>query len=253
MTQRLLAGTDWVRHTRSFARSLRGAGHRRGGLLLVGTPVEEPWHLTAHLDDEARLGGIPELTPTLVRHQVEPDAPRHLAIDLGRLAATGRGETVFVVAPGEVGEVVLERVDDARRAGATVLALESGDRELRSLAHDALTVGEGPAVDSSAEAGWSELMAAPATLRPDGLVIPHHVGLAFETAQHLVSVAAGETPTPVGRRRGFRDRLARLLDGISGPDDETEPEDPPVGPRVGPAVGPAGERRRRPARGREGR
>ena len=27
-------------------------------------PTEEPWHLTAHLSDEARLSGIPELAPT---------------------------------------------------------------------------------------------------------------------------------------------------------------------------------------------
>ena len=43
---------------------------RRAGCSLVGTPDEEPWHLTAHLSDEARISGIPELAPTLVRWQV---------------------------------------------------------------------------------------------------------------------------------------------------------------------------------------
>ncbi|MBM7790038.1 hypothetical protein [Tenggerimyces flavus] len=64
----VLSGTAWVERTRSFARALRFAGHDSGGLLLVGTPREEPWHLTAHLDDEARWSEIPELRPTLVRH-----------------------------------------------------------------------------------------------------------------------------------------------------------------------------------------
>ncbi len=61
---------------------------------------------------------------------------------LGRLAAAGRGHTVLVVAPREPGEGLLERVHDARRAGATVLSLDGGDRDLGALAHDALSVPE---------------------------------------------------------------------------------------------------------------
>ena len=44
----LLAASDWVRRTREFGRAVRGAGHEAGGLLLVGTAQDEPWHLTAH-------------------------------------------------------------------------------------------------------------------------------------------------------------------------------------------------------------
>ena len=60
----LLAPTGWLERTRAFALGLRKATRSPGGLLLVGTPDEEPWHLTAHLDEESRLSGIPELMPT---------------------------------------------------------------------------------------------------------------------------------------------------------------------------------------------
>jgi hypothetical protein len=116
---------------------------------------------------------------------------------------------VFVVAPGEAGEGLLERVHTARRGGAVVLAMEGGDRELRGLAHEALTIG--PAAGPLARAG-----AEPA-LRPDGIVVASDPGIAFDTAAHLVSLAAGE-PLPSARgRRGFRDRLARVIDAVSGP------------------------------------
>lgn len=208
----LLAGSDWARRTRDFAAVLRGSGHAAGGLLLVGTPTQEPWHLTAHLADEARLAGVPELEPVLVRHRVPADAPAHLAVDLARLEGARRGETVFVVAPDDAGEGLLQRVHDARRSGATVLALDAGDRELRALAHEALTVG--PADPSAGSASWRP---EAGVLRPDGLVVPHDAALAFEAAQHLVSLAAGEPTAAAASGRGFRNRLARLIDAVSGP------------------------------------
>ncbi|MFI6497040.1 hypothetical protein [Nonomuraea typhae] len=177
----LLADTGWVERTRELGTALR-ATRSPGGLLLVGTPQEEPWHLTAHLADEARLADLPQLAPTLVRWEPPADAPAHLRIGLERIEAARRGETLFVVA-GETAPVpLLERVDDARRTGATILALESGDPELAGLAHDAL-------------------------------VIPRHGLITFDGAQHLVSSAAGEIP----QRPSLRDRLARLLDRVSGP------------------------------------
>ncbi|WP_157244344.1 hypothetical protein [Nonomuraea typhae] len=177
----LLADTGWVERTRELGMALR-ATRSPGGLLLVGTPQEEPWHLTAHLTDEARLADLPQLAPTLVRWQPPADAPAHLRVGLERIEAARRGETLFVVA-GETAPVpLLERVDDARRTGATILALESGDPELAGLAHDAL-------------------------------VIPRHGLITFDGAQHLVSSAAGEIP----QRPSLRDRLARLLDRVSGP------------------------------------
>jgi len=211
LLRELLAGTEWAERTRAFARALRGAGHDPGGLLLVGTPDDEPWHLTAHLDEEARLAGVPELSPVLVRHAVPPGAPPHLAVGLRRLEAARRGETLLVVAPGPAPEGLLSRADDARHAGAVVLAMESGDRELRAIAHEALTVVAAP--PDPAGGLWRR----PPALAGDGVIVPRDLGAAFETAQHLVSTAAGETVTRASGRRGFRDRLARLLDEVSGP------------------------------------
>jgi hypothetical protein len=181
----VLAGTGWVERTVEFARAMRVGTRTPGGLLLFGTPTDEPWHLTAHLDDEARLNDIPELKPTLVRWNPPPDAAPHLAIGLDRLSETRRGESLVVVAES-ASVPLLERVDDVRRKGANVFALDTGDRELSSLANEVLTV---PADD-------------------DAL-------LTFEGAQHLVSLAAGQRIE--SGRQSFRARLGRLLDLISGP------------------------------------
>ncbi|RFU86716.1 hypothetical protein DY218_10710 [Streptomyces triticagri] len=190
LLREVLAGTEWPDATRRFAGSLRGSVvPHGGGLLLVGTAEYEPWHLAAHLVDEAAWSGTPELTPTLVRHRVRPGDRAHLSVGLGRLEAAKRGETLLVVAPEDPGAPLLERVHDARRAGATVLALDTGDRELQAMAHEALTVPEDPELD-------------------------------FDTVQHLVSAAAGENPLPdaaPAARRRFRDRLSRLADQLTQP------------------------------------
>ncbi|THA26700.1 hypothetical protein E4198_20330 [Streptomyces sp. RKND-216] len=209
LLREVLAGTEWLPSTRRFAGSLRASvSPRGGGLLLVGTEEHEPWHLAAHLDDEAAWSGLPELSPTLVRHRVPPAAPAHLSCGLARLEAAGRNETLLVVAPGAPGGGLLERVHDARRAGATVLALEGGmpsdtgdspgTTELGGMAHDALTAD------------------------------PQELDL--DTLQHLVSAAAGEavpgpgglTPRPqpftaARHARGFRDRLSRLAERLTAP------------------------------------
>ncbi|MEU1947437.1 hypothetical protein ACFW95_07405 [Streptomyces sp. NPDC059474] len=190
LLREVLAGTEWLQATRRFAGSLRASvGPREGGLLLVGSERYEPWHLAAHLDDEAAWSGLPELSPTLVRHRVPEGAavPAHLAVGLGRLERAGRGETLLVVAPGEPGAGLLERVNDARRGGATVLALDGGDTGLHALAHDALSAPEGGELD-------------------------------LDTLQHLVSAAAGENSLPrPGRRHRFQDRLARLAEHLAAP------------------------------------
>lgn len=185
----LLGGTGWVERTRTFGRALRGAGHDPGGLLLVGTPQEEPWHLTAHLTDEAQLAGVPELAPTLIRWQPPPGAPAHLAVGLQRLEQVRRKETVFVVAPDAPPEALLERAWDARKIGATVLAIGREDDDLDGVAHESLAVP--PDAQSS-------------------ITVPD-----FELVSHLVSYAAGE-PTPPRGMHGMRLKLARLLDSVSG-------------------------------------
>ncbi|AQS69891.1 hypothetical protein [Streptomyces pactum] len=188
LLREVLAGTEWLGATRRFAGALRGSVvPHGGGLLLVGTAEYEPWHLAAHLVDEAAWSGTPELAPTLVRHDARPSDPAHLAVGPGRLAAARRGETLLVVTPDDPGAALLERVHDARRAGATVLALGTGERELTAMAHETLTV-------------------------------PDDAELDLDTVQHLVSAAAGENavPPPRGRRR-FRDRLSRLADHLTAP------------------------------------
>ncbi|MEW2485592.1 hypothetical protein [Streptomyces sp. NPDC048411] len=188
LLREVLAGTEWPAAARRFAGTLRSsvAAHG-GGLLLVGTAAYEPWHVAAHLVDESTWSGLPELTPTLVRHRVGPGDPAHLAVGLGRIEAAGRGETLLLVAPERPGAGLLERVHDARRAGATVLSLDDGDPEVGGLAHETLAVTGTDDVD-------------------------------LDTVQHLVSAAAGENSAPAPRgRRGFRDRLSRLADQLTAP------------------------------------
>ncbi|WP_395360300.1 hypothetical protein ACHGLA_10560 [Streptomyces sp. YH02] len=188
LLREVLAGTEWPRAARRFAGALRSSVvPHRGGLLLVGTEEYEPWHLAAHLVDESAWSGIPELAPTLVRHRVRPGDPAHLAVGLGRLEVAGRGATLLMVAPERPDAGLLQRVHDARRAGATVLSLDGGDEEVRGLAHETLTVADGAEVD-------------------------------LDTVQHLVSAAAGENslPSPRGNRR-LRDRLSELADRLTAP------------------------------------
>ena len=54
----LLGPSGWLEQTDEFARALRVSARTPGGLLLVGTPDDEPWHLTAHLADESDLARL---------------------------------------------------------------------------------------------------------------------------------------------------------------------------------------------------
>jgi hypothetical protein len=198
----LLGSSEWVDRTAAFARALRRAPHRPGGLLLVGTAGAEPWHLTAHLAQAARSAHSPALVPTLVRHTVPAGAPAHLAVDLTRLEAAGRGETILLVAPDLPAEQLLSRLADARRAGAALFGLDRGaGGPLADLVGERLTV-------AAADSGCA------GALVPDGLLIPGDLEEAFATAQHLVTAAAGDR---AGSGRGWRDRLDRFLDLVSGP------------------------------------
>ncbi|HSN06222.1 MAG TPA: hypothetical protein VLV82_02680 [Candidatus Angelobacter sp.] len=210
----LLSSTGWVDRTRGFARSLRRSTDKGTGLLLVGTPTQEPWHLAAHLDDESRYAGIPTLSPTLVRWNPPPGAPEHLAYGLERLEAARRGETLFVVAPDDPTEGLLERLADARRVGATLLTIDTGDDDLAGLAHDQLIVPARGLVPASGTSGLVLPPALPA-LTDLELALPE---VSFDTVQHLVSAAAGEDRLlePASDRRGLRHRLAKVLEGIQG-------------------------------------
>jgi hypothetical protein len=202
----LLASTGWLDRTSSFAQALRRSARTPNGLLIVGTADDEPWHMTAHLEDESRYAGIAELAPTLVRWAPPPDAPPHLSVGLDRLREATRDETLLVVSEQLASAELLERVHDVRRAGATVFALDQDDPELDGLAHESLPV-------STATAPVS-----------------------FDAAQHLVSSAVigdgspgrrGSADSPdgagpldgAGAQRRLRARLARLLDTVSGTPD----------------------------------
>jgi hypothetical protein len=156
-----------------------------GGLLVVGTPEFEPWHLAAHLDDEVRLSGQHQLRPTLVRFAPPIGAPPHLAVGLRRLERATAGETVLIIAPEAAPDRLLERVERARRVGATVLSVDAGDPALDDVVHERMSV------------------------TPSELLAPQGQEFSFELAQHLVSAAAG-AHTPNARYRGLRAALARV-------------------------------------------
>jgi hypothetical protein len=190
----LLASSGWLERTRYFARALRAHSRTPNGLLIVGTPTFEPWHMAAHLEDESRYAGVPELAPTLIRWAPPSDAPPHLRVGIDRIERAGRAETLLVVGSDAAPETLLERVADARKAGAGIFALDRGDDELDSLAHESLAVR--PALDP----------------------------VSFDGAQHLVSMAVSEAdplparswPVDSAPRGNLRDRLARLLNTVSG-------------------------------------
>ncbi|MFJ9517505.1 hypothetical protein ACIRPK_04420 [Kitasatospora sp. NPDC101801] len=170
-----LAGTGWPESALLLGGALRRSVGRRTarGLLLVGTEAYEPWHLAAHLDEEATRSGVTRLAPVLLRHRVESGAPAHLSYGLRGLTEARRGATVLLVAPAAAEAGLLERVRDARRGGATVLAVDTGDPELAGLVHERLTV-------------------------PDAGPEP------FDLVQHLVSSAAG---APASRLARLAERL----------------------------------------------
>ena len=247
----LLAPTGWIDRTRQFAGALRLRARTPHGLLIVGTPTDEPWHLTAHLADESRLAGLPELEPTLVRWAPPPGAPAHLRVGIDRLEQAGRTETLLVVSPEVAPASLLERVADARKAGSTIFALDRGDAELDELAHEALGVlpAQVPvsfdgaqhlvsaAVGESARAPGFRGSAIPRPRRSDGLIPGRGAGRAAgvtdgylpqdtdgylpretDLDEMLQAEAEGGDPLRAASRIAYlRGRLGRLLDAISGP------------------------------------
>ena len=184
MLRNLLSGSDWVERTDEFAGAMRAATRRSDGLVLMGTPDYEPWHLAAHLDDEATFSGAVDLRPTLVRWDTSSATAPHLRVGLERLDSMRRGEPLLVVSPGQAEQSLLERVDVARRSGSRLFALSSRDSDLGGLVHETL-----------------ELDAA----------ITSPVEVDLDLAQHLLSLsAATQTGLPDGWRRSLRRTLDRL-------------------------------------------
>lgn len=224
MLREALSTSGWLERAQSFARALRTSTREPGGLLLVGTPDDEPWHLAAHLDDESRFNAIPELTPTLVRWRPPERAPEHLRVGLDRLTAARRGETLLVVTEEEAPAPLLERVDDARRTGAVILALDGGDRELEELAHESLVVPRQERLISfdGAQHLVSATAVEPGLLdgragRPGSRALPG-------TGERGARGERGEYGANSGRGGGsLRDRLARFLDTVSGPSQGSSP------------------------------
>ena len=171
-TLRRLEPSGWLGSARRFAAALRTAGHEPGRLLVGGTPEEEPWHLTAHLDDAARWRDVPTLRPVLARWHVPEGAPPPLSVSVDAVHRARRGTTVLVATPPDADDQLLERLDDARRGGATLFALHAGSDSLEQLAHEALVL-------------------------PELGRVPVSQGL--DTATHVVSLGGIELP----RRRGL--------------------------------------------------
>jgi hypothetical protein len=165
-----------------FAAALDRSPHDPGGLLVVGTPVAEPWHFVAHLSDECEFAGRPELRPTWVRWQVPQAAPPHLSFGVDRLAGTDHRHTLLVVSPDAPTERLLDRVSDARKRGAVIMAMDRSDHDLAGLAHEELVVPRSA---------------------PDPC---------FDVVEHVVTEIA---PGGSSRRAPARSRLARFLDLVA--------------------------------------
>jgi hypothetical protein len=217
----LLAPTGWLDRTRYFGRALRDRARTPEGLLIVGTPEEEPWHMTAHLADESRLAGLPGLAPTLLRWAPPPDAPPHLSVSVERIESAGRDETLLVVSAQAAPAGLLQRLADARKTGTTIFALDTDDPELDGIAHEALAIRPGTAPVSfdaaqhlvSAAAGESY---SPRHGRPAGGGAADGRAAGGEPADGGPEAGAGARRSIPGQRVSLRGRLAQLLDAVSG-------------------------------------
>lgn len=173
---RFSSTAGWTRRVWELGQQLPPATVSTGQLFVLGTPAHDAWHTAAHLDDAATFSGVASLRPTLLRWRPPATGPAHLRVPVEELRRSGRGRAVLVVAPDALGEDELERLADARRAGATLLAVSSTHEdvaELAGVAHDCAVVDGSP--DS------------PGTLEDMGF------------ASHLVTVSAGAAALP--RRR----------------------------------------------------
>ncbi len=132
---------DLGREARGFGCALGSGSAGLGKLMIVGTHSYEPWHFTAHLADEAARRSRPDLSPTLLRWQIIAGAPAHLSVSVDEVARASRDCTVLVI-PDHDDPGLLERISDARRRGARVMAIERASSRLASYSHEYLMVDE---------------------------------------------------------------------------------------------------------------
>jgi len=137
----------WVRHlgdlgvqTLHFANVLGGRRYESDRLLVIGTPEFEPWHFVAHLAEEAKRDHRADLIPTLVRWEVPQGAPAHLAVSLSELSQMTRNQTLLVVSSCSHSPHLLERVTDAKKRGARIMAVHREDEDLADISHEMLFV-----------------------------------------------------------------------------------------------------------------
>jgi hypothetical protein len=223
LLREMLTGTELGSRTTQFAHSLRRFTTRTGGLMLFGPAEDEPWHLTAHLDDELHRVGIDDIRPALVRWSPPPDAPPHLSIGLDRLREAGRGESLLVVAENTPADNLLERIDDVRRRGTTIFSIDNGSKDLAALSHESLvpgllvpaTFGTGwvtrPIDQDHDEPDHDELDHGRHAVPDEALTALREAVAGFEMTQHLVSLAvADEDVTQPAWRRRLRTFIERL-------------------------------------------
>ncbi|MGW7682425.1 hypothetical protein ACWGID_16905 [Kribbella sp. NPDC054772] len=211
LLREMLSGTELGSRTTEFGYALRRFTTRRSGLMLFGPVDEEPWHLTAHLDDELHRAGVEDMRPSLVRWAPPPDAPPHLAIGLDRLRDAGRGESLLVVAEENPATTLLERINDVRRRGTTIFSIGNGDQELASLSHETLV----PELLVPDGFGWTSRPIEYDHDEPQSALteVEPQIAEGFETAQHLVSLAAADEEAG---RSGWRSRLRNAIERLGG-------------------------------------
>ncbi|TWD80827.1 hypothetical protein FB561_1921 [Kribbella amoyensis] len=212
MLREMITGTELGTRTTDFAHSLRRYTTRRGGLLLFGPAEDEPWHLTAHLDDELHRAGVEDVRPSLVRWAPPPDAPPHLAIGLDRLRDSGKGESLLVVSEANPADTLLERIDDVRRRGTTIFSIDNGSKELASLSHESLVPEL--LIPSGFGSGWvSHPVPQDDGVPDETLTLIRDAVAGFEMTQHLVSLAAAD---PEAGQAGWRRSLRTFIDRLGG-------------------------------------
>jgi hypothetical protein len=221
LLREMLTGTELGSRTTEFAHSLRRFTTRTGGLMLFGPPEDEPWHLTAHLDDELHRVGIDDIRPSLVRWAPPADAPPHLSIGLDRLRETGRGESLLVIAEQTPADTLLERIEDVRRRGTTIFSIDNGNKDLAGLSHESLVPEL--LIPNSFGAGWVTHSVGQDHDEPDHgrHAVPEETLTAlrdavagFEMTQHLVSLAIADEDT--AQSSHWRRRLRTFIERLSG-------------------------------------